>query len=148
MVSFDINKGCFRHPLFTYEYILFSKVDKLENNEVMYIMNNEEKLSTCIEFRDRIVTILNEISNMAQCIIPLNGDDKKTIADGIDEIEKFTNNLKKADTLRELDHYIDINAYLIQSEEIDDAMEQSTTHQKFTRFMESLERMINEDEEI
>ena len=109
-------------------------------------MNNEEKLSTCMVFRDRMITMLKEMSDMAQCIIPLNGDDRKILCDGIDEIDKFVNSLEKAETLRDLNQFMDVNAYISQSEEIDSSMEQATTHQKFAGFMESIERMASGDE--
>ena len=82
---------------------------------------------------------------MIEMIIPFNDDDKKTLQKGMGEIDSYIEKLSRAETIRDLNRYIDVNGVISDCGEISDSISQINAYQ-FSKFMNNLEVIINDEQ--
>lgn len=110
-------------------------------------MNEEDdiKMSTVLAFKDRTISTLQDIVNMVQCIVPIDSKDKNILIEGIDKLEEFKNNLEKAESLREMSEFIDIDKLMVEYDDIKQEVDKSITYASYCKFMEKIESMVDDD---
>lgn len=109
-------------------------------------MNEEDslKINIAFSFKNRTIDTINDVINMVQCIIPIDSKDKKILTEGIDKLEEFKNKLEKAENLRELSEFIDINKLMSEHDSIKREVDSSVTYSSYCKFMEKLESMVDD----
>lgn len=71
----------------------------------------EEDYSDCVKFKEQLLDVVSELIGTAKCLIPLNKEDKVTIREGIDLLENYRNGLERADTIRDMNRYFDVERF-------------------------------------
>lgn len=72
------------------------------------IMTEEFNLQDISEFKTRTIDILEAIADASKAVIPINDSDKRIIQKGVSDIQKYIEGLRKAETPREINKYIDL----------------------------------------
>lgn len=110
-------------------------------------MNDEDnmKMSTVLEFKSKTISTLSDIINMVQCIIPIDSRDKKILENGVDKLQEFKNRLERAESLRELSEFIDINKLVSEYDSVRREVDTTVTYANYCRFMDKITSMVDND---
>lgn len=107
--------------------------------------DDNDDTATIMRLQSRLVTMLEDISDAAKCVVPLNKGDKKIIAEGLEELNKYTEKLKSADNIREISMYLNVKKYMQNCENIDKKLFGNEANESFLNFLDSIQATIKNE---
>lgn len=105
-------------------------------------MNRADDLGYLDKFKDQLISILSDVSELAQCLIPLDEKDKRYMKEGMDSLDKYINGLKDAKTPAQLNQYIDIEQYLETKAAVEKEINENISDVKFREHISTMWKMV------
>lgn len=112
-------------------------------------MNNREDMYVIAEStKNMLINTVNELTKSTLCLRPLNDEDKSIIDNGLDELQRFVNNLENAETPLELSKFINLTEIAENWGSVSDVFSCShNTRAEFTKFTSAIDSMMDECDE-